>query len=72
MTQRAPRGMGPACKKQCIVSQPTIEEEPEEEATGEAMVMEEVGAAGGPVAEAAVDEDATMQDALEVVPLAEA
>ena len=69
MTQQAPCGTGPACKKVCIVSQPTIEEEPEEAATGEAMVMEEVGVAGEPAAEAAVDEDAAMQDVPEAVPL---
>ena len=45
----------------------TIKEEPEEEA----MVMEEVEAAGEPAAEAVADEDATMQDAMEVVPLTE-
>ena len=41
----------------------------EEELEEEAMVMEEVEAVGKPVA---VDEDTTMQDALEVVALAEA
>ena len=45
--------------------------EPEEEATGEAMVTEEVGPVGEPVAEAVVDEDAIMQDVLEAVPMAE-
>ena len=40
--------------------------------TGEAMVTEEVGAVGEPAAEVAVDEDATMQDVLEAVPMAEA
>ena len=54
------------------MSQPTIEEEPEEEATGEAMATGEVEAAGKPVAEVVVDEDATMQDALEAAPMAEA
>ena len=49
----------------------TIEEEPEEEATGEAMAMEEVEVAGEPAVEAAMDEDTTMQDAPEVIPLAE-
>ena len=71
VTQRAPCGMGPACKKACIVLQPTIEEEPEEEATGEAMATGEVEAVGEPAAEVAVDEDATMQDALEAAPMAE-
>ena len=49
-----------------------IEEEPEEEVTGEAMVMEEAEAAGKPAAEAVVDEDTTMQDMPEVALLAEA
>ena len=53
------------------MSQLTIEEEPEEEVTGEAMATGEVEAAGEPVAEVAVDEDATMQDALEAAPMAE-
>ena len=48
--------MGPAHKKVCIVSQPMIEEEPEEEA----MATEEVEVVGEPAAEVAVDEDATM------------
>ena len=60
MTQRAPRGMGPVHKKVRVMSQPTIEEEPEEEAMGEAMVTEEAEAAGEPVVEAVVDEDVTM------------
>ena len=64
--------MGPARKKACIVLQLTIEEEPEEEETGEAMAMGEVEATGEPVVEVAVDEDATMQDAPEAAPMAEA
>ena len=36
------------------------------------MATEEVEVAGKPVAEAVADEDATMQDALEAVPLTEA
>ena len=72
MTQRAPRGMGPVRKKAHIVSQLTIKEESEEEATGEAMATGEVEVAGKPVAEVVVDEDATMQDAPEAAPMAEA
>ena len=72
VTQRAPHGMGPACKKVRIVSQPTIEEEPEEEVMGEAMVTGEVEAAGELAAEAVADEDATMRDAPEAAPMAEA
>ena len=71
MTQWAPHGTGLACKKVRIVSQPTIEEEPEEEATGEAMATGEVEAAGEPAVEVVVDEDATMQDAPEAAPMAE-
>ena len=52
--------MGPVHKKVRVMSQPTIEEEPEEEAMGEAMVTEEAEAAGEPAVEAVVDEDATM------------
>ena len=72
MTQWAPRGMGPVCKKAHVVSLPTIEEETEEEVTGEVVVMEEAEVVGEPVAEVVVDEDVTMQDVPEVVPLAEA
>ena len=50
------------------MSQPTIEEELEEEA----MVMEEVEAVGEPVVEAVADKDATMRDAPEADPLTEA
>ena len=53
------------------MSQLTIEEELEEEAMGEAMVTEEAEVAGKPAADVAVDEDATMQDVPEVVPLVE-
>ena len=53
------------------MSQLMIEEELEEEATGEVMVTEEAEAAGEPVAEAVVDEDTTMQDTPEVAPMAE-
>ena len=52
--------------------QPTIKEEPEEEATDEVAVTEEVAAAGKPAVEVVVDEDATMQDALAVALVAEA
>ena len=52
------------------MSQLTIEEELEEEATGEALVMEEAEVVGKPVAEAVVDEDMTMQDVPEVALLA--
>ena len=72
VTQQAPRGTGPAHKKVCIMSQPTIEEELEEEAMGEAMVMGEVEAAGELAAEVVVDEDATMRDMPEAAPMAEA
>ena len=71
VTQQAPRGTGPACKKACVVLQLTIEEEPEEEATGEAMVTGEVEAAGELVVEVVADEDATMWDTLEAAPMAE-
>ena len=54
------------------MSQPTIEEEPEEEATGEVMAMEEVEVAGKPAAEVVMDEDTTMQEVPEAVPMAEA
>ena len=64
--------MGPAQKKARIVSQLTIEEEPEEEVTGEVAVTEEVAVAGKPVVEVAVDEDMTMQDVPAVAPVAEA
>ena len=72
VTQQAPHGMGPACKKVHVVLQLTIEEEPEKEVTGEVMVMEEAEAAGEPVVEVVVDEDVTMQDMPEVALLAEA
>ena len=72
VTQRAPRGTGLVCKKVCVVSQLTIEEEPEEEATGEAMVTGEVEAAGELAAEAVAEEDTTMRDAPEAAPRAEA
>ena len=48
-----------------------IEEEPEEEATGEVMAMGEVEVVGKPAAEVAVDKDATMQDVPEAAPMAE-
>ena len=53
------------------MSQPTIEEELEEEVTGEAMAMGEVEAAGEPAAEVVADEDTTMLDAPEAAPMAE-
>ena len=46
-----------------IVSQLTIVEEPEEEATGEAADMEEIAPVGEPVTETVADKDAMMQDA---------
>ena len=52
------------------VSQLTIKEELEEEATGEVMATEEAEVVGEPVAEAVAEEDATMQDVPEVAPLA--
>ena len=64
--------MGLVRKKARIVSQPTIEEEPEEEATGEAMATGEVEVAGKLAAEVVADEDATMWDVLEAAPMAEA
>ena len=51
--------------------QPTIEEEPEEEATGKVVVTEEVAVlAVEPVAETAADKDAMLQDVPAVVPVA--
>ena len=60
MTQWAPHGMGPVWKKAHIVLQLTIEEELEEEETGE--VTEEVVVVGEPAVEVTVDEDTMMQD----------
>ena len=53
--------MGPVHKVR-IMSQLMIEEEPEEEATGEVVVTEEVAVVGEPVAEAMMDEDTTIQE----------
>ena len=61
MTQWAPHGMGPAHRKVCIVSQPMIQQKLEEEAMGEAVVMEVIVVA---------DKDAMMQDVPVVVPKA--
>ena len=72
VTQRAPRGTGPACKKARIVLQPTIEEELEEEATGAVIVTGKVEAAGELAVEAVADEDTTMREAPEAAPMAEA
>ena len=63
--------MGPARKKACMVLQPTIEEEPEEEAMGEVVAMGET-AREVTMPEVATDEDTTMQDVPVVVPVAEA
>ena len=52
------------------MSQPTIKEELE--VTGEAMAMGGVEAAGEPAAEVVADKDATMRDAPEAAPMAEA
>ena len=72
VTQWAPCGTGPVRKKARIVSQPTIKEELEEEVMGEAMVTGEVEAVGKLVVEVVADEDATMRDAPEAAPMAEA
>ena len=63
---------GTGAQEARVVLQPTIEEEPEEGATGEAMVTGEVEAVGKLAAEVVVDEDATMRDVPEVAPMAEA
>ena len=64
--------MGPAWKKAHIVSQPTIEEEPEEEVTGEVVAMGDIVATGEPAVEVATDKDTTMEDAPAVALVAEA
>ena len=64
----SPIWSGSSAEKAHIVSQLTFEEELEEEEAGEVVAMEEIAVAVEPVAEVAVDEDATMQDMPAVVP----